>query len=485
MPEIVKNKTIFSLLEVARSIKKTIEDRYKSTYWVKAEINKLNYYKHSGHCYPELVEKNNGKVIAQMRASLWSNDYKRIDEIFIKTLKEPLKDGIKVLMLVKITFEPEYGLSLRIIDIDPSYTLGDLEKEKQETIQQLKAEGIFDRNKQARLALLPQRIAIISVETSKGYADFSKVIDSNPWGYKFFHMLFPALLQGDKAVQSIAGQLKKIKNVRHHFDVVAIIRGGGGDVGLSCYNHYNLAKEIAMFPIPVFTGIGHATNETVTEMISHTNAITPTKLAEFLIQKFHNFSVPVQDAERKLIERSQRMISETNDRLLSEVKYFRSVTENALMYNRNTVTNSGRSLIQNSRHIFKSNREYLNELKLDLNKFASRTFHDRNQAIIQFAIAMRKDVRSGLQQAGMLITQAGEKLASQSVLMQKKELQELNIIEKNIANMSPDNVLKRGYSITLLNGKVVKSASEVTHGDLIHSKLHEGEIISTVNKTTK
>ena len=126
--------------------------------------------------------------------------------------------------------------------------------------------------------------------------------------YKFFHLLFPSLLQGDNVVQSISAQLKRIRKVKHHFDVVAIIRGGGGDVGLSCYNDYRLAKEIALFPLPVITGIGHATNETVVEMISFSNAITPTKLAEYLLQTFHNFSVPVQEAERKLVDKSRRLL---------------------------------------------------------------------------------------------------------------------------------------------------------------------------------
>src|SRR5690606_5794462 len=154
-------------------------------------------------------------------------------------------------------------------------TLGDLEKEKQETIQKLRDEGAYAKNKSLTMALLPKRIAVISVETSKGYADFMKVLETNEWDYRFYHVLFPSLLQGEKAVGSIRGQLKKIKKLKGHFDVVAIIRGGGGDVGLSCYNHYELAKDIAKFPLPVITGIGHATNETVAEMIAYSDAITP------------------------------------------------------------------------------------------------------------------------------------------------------------------------------------------------------------------
>ena len=270
MPEVINDRQIFSLLEVTRSIQKTIAERYKSSYWIKAELNKLNYYRQSGHCYPELVEKQNGKIVAQIRSNLWKDDYLKIDNNFKRVLNETLKDGIKILFLASISFHPEYGLNLRIIDIDPSFTLGDLEKEKQETIKKLKDEDLFNKNKLLILPTLPQRIAIISVETSKGYADFLQVFEqaNKSWRYKFFHMLFPSLLQGDNAVPSIIKQLNRIKKVINHFDVVAIVRGGGGDIGLSCYNNYNLAKEVALFPIPVITGIGHATNETVTEMIS-------------------------------------------------------------------------------------------------------------------------------------------------------------------------------------------------------------------------
>src|SRR5690606_4336848 len=140
--------------------------------------------------------------------------------------------------------------------------------------RRLREEGVYDRNRELKLALLPQRVAVISVETSKGYADFVKVIESNSWGYRFVHRLFPSLLQGDRAVESIRTQLRNIGKLADRYDVVAIIRGGGGDTGLSCFNDYTLARDIALFPLPVITGIGHATNETVVEMVAHRNAIT-------------------------------------------------------------------------------------------------------------------------------------------------------------------------------------------------------------------
>lgn len=463
MPEKNTDKTIFSLLEVTNSIKKTLEQRYTSSFWVKAEMNKLNYYSKTGHCFPELVEKSEGKVIAQMKSILWQSDYNTINRNFLKTLKEPLKDGIKILLLAKITFDPTFGLSLQILDIDPQYTLGDLEKEKLDTIKKLQLEGIYDKNKKVELPLLPQRIAIISVETSKGYGDFLNVIDNNAWNYKFFHFLFPSVLQGEKAVQSIIAQLERIKKVQHHFDVVAIIRGGGGDIGLSCYNNYDLAKEIALFPIPVITGIGHVTNETVCEMISHTNAITPTKLAEFLIQKFHNFSVPIQRAKDKLVDKSRRILTEENTKLQSELKLFRSFTENMLNKNENKIKNAIYSIQHQAQFIIKNNNSNLN------------SFKEKTRLATIFNLSQLK----------VSINNYQEKIRIQSKLQLKTSWLAIENIDKNITILNPINILKRGFSITYFNGKSIKDTSQLSEGEKINTVLYNGTIDSTITKIKK
>lgn len=465
MSEQINDKRIFTLLEVTKSIQKTIADRYKSAYWIKAEMNKLNYYNHSGHCYPDLVEKSNGKVIAQIRCTLWNDDYLRINDNFQRILKEPLKDGIKILFLATIGFHPEYGLSLRIIEIDPSFTLGDLEKEKQATITKLKEEGIYGKNKQLVIPMLPQRIAIISVETSKGYADFLRVIESanNSWNYAFFHLLFPSLLQGDNAVRTLIQQLKRIKQVKHHFDIVAIIRGGGGDVGLSCYNNYDLAREIALFPIPVVSGIGHSTNETVAEMIAFENAITPTKLAEFLTQKFHNFSVPVRRAEEKVADKSKRLILEEKTRLLSSVTLLRSVTRNVLINYQNEVKQQGQSLLHQSRFRIKNEKENLFSTGEGIKKETYLYCATQKQNIIQLASNLKKDVNGQLKQTALA----------------------LDNMERNLTNLNPKNVMKRGYSITLLNGKSVCSYDQVKKGQMLDTILYEGSVQSEVKATKK
>ena len=419
MPEISGNRTIFTLLEVLTGIKTVLTEHLSETFWIKAEMTRLHFYPQSGHCYPELVEKRSGKIIAQIKANLWKDDYLRIDQKFRQVLKEPLREGISILMQAKISFDPVYGLALRILDIDPSYSLGELEREKRETIEKLRKEGIFDANKRMKFPLLPQRIAIISVETSKGYADFIKVIDQNPWGYRFFHMLFPALLQGERAVETILGQLSRIRSVVQHFDVVTLIRGGGGEVGLSCYNDYGLTRAIALFPLPVLTGIGHATNETVTEMIAHRNAITPTELADFLIQQFHNCAVPLNDSQKKITDQTRRLILADRQKLMHITKYFRSV----------------------AMHMISRNRISLEIQSEGIRKQPIQLIHNSTTALT-------------------------------------------NII-KSVSILSPANVLKRGYSITYLNGKSIRAIWNLATGDQVETIISDGTFSSTVQKISK
>jgi exodeoxyribonuclease VII large subunit len=441
MAESVNDRKIFSLLEVTLSIRKTISERYKSTFWVKAEMNKLNLYTHSGHCYPDLVEKNGEKVVAEMRAVLWKNDYLRINENFLATLKEPLKNGITILFCAAVTYDPVYGLSLNIIDIDPVFSLGELEKEKLETIDKLRKEGIYDANKRLKMPLLPQRIAIISVETSKGFSDFLKVIEHNHWGYKFFGFLFPALLQGDRSVASILNQLRRIKKVKHHFDIVVIIRGGGGDVGLSSYNNYLLAKEVAEFPIPVLTGIGHSTNETVVEMIAYRNAITPTELADFLLQEFHNFSVPLHDAEELIVERAQRILEDEKSEFHNTIRYLRSVTTNRIMHHKNE----------------------LRAVSNDIVRYPEFQLLREREKIVQLGAHLGKGFSS-------FATQEKLKLVN---------------IEKQVGILDPMNVVRRGFTITLKNGKAVKSVNDVKNGDKLSVITSNGTIHTTVDSIEK
>lgn len=420
MPELIDNKNIFSLLEVTRSIQKTIADRYKSLYWIKAEMNKLNHYAHSGHCYPELVEKKEGKIVAEIRSILWKMDYNRINQQFLNLLHEPLRDGITILFQAGISYDPMHGLSLRIVDIDPAFVLGELEKEKIESIRKLQQEGIFDKNRSLPFPVVPKRLAIISVETSKGLSDFYKILTNNPWGYVIETTLFPALLQGDKSIPSIIKQLAVLAERQDEYDAVAIIRGGGGEVGLSSYNNFLLAKAIAIFPLPVLTGIGHSTNETVSEMVAYKNAITPSELADFLIQKFHNFALPVDEAQRRMILAATNLYQQHETRLNQIIQ--------AISWNSKTLLNREKNNVEN-----------------------------QHQKLQLFSRQSLKNAYADLAQMCRLI---------------------------NLAN--PKQLLKRGFSMTRINGKAVTNLDQIVEDDIIETILFNGRISSrVVNKELK
>lgn len=465
MPVEINNKTALTLKEVTDNITKAINEKFFSVYWIKAELNKLNYYKQSGHCYPELIEKKDGKIIAQMRGIIWKDKYLKINNRFKNIINEELKDGIKVLLLAKIRYSSLYGVSLEICDIDPNYTLGDLEKEKRNTIEQLKKEGIFNRNKDLPLALLPKRIAIISVTSSKGYADFLKVIleAQNKWNYVFHYKLFTALLQGDNAVNSINAQLELIRKELHDFDVVAIIRGGGGDVGLSCYNNFELAKKVATFPIPVLTGIGHSTNFTVVEMVAYFNAITPTELADFLIQKFHNFSTTVDKAKEKVVRYAKHLLNIEKYKFSNVIFVFRKNTSIVLQTNRLRLESVTKNI----------NVNFLKTIKLHAGALKNTFDSIKNASKTLFK----------LKQQGFNQLIGNYQKAIKYFMYQNKT--EFTSIQKSISNLDPVNVLKRGFSITRVYGKSITSVDALKEGATIDTQLYQGTITSKIIKTKK
>jgi len=450
---------IFTLKQVLSSIKKTIEDRYTSTYWVKAEMHKLNLSK-KGHCYPELLEKQDGRIVAEIRAIIWQTNFDRINKRFIQIVREPLKDDVTLLLLVKITYSETFGLSLNILDIDPNYSLGELQKERQETLKKLQQEGLINANQQLNFPTLPKRIAVISADSSKGLSDFMNVIEGNSWGYTFFTMLFPAQLQGDNASSSIRQQLDRINRVKEHFDIVVIVRGGGAEVGLSCYNDYQLCKSIASFSLPILTGIGHSTNLTVAEMVSFRNAITPTELGDFLIQAFHNFAVPVKDAVKRLRISAITISSGAKVILNNESKLFRSVSKQMLSENKQNVNSNIKELENNFKFFLLNHKVLIRRIE---------------QATYQKAKLLLANEQNGI-----------EILKSQLPNFSKaKILSENNKLDsflQSIRLTNPINVLKRGYSITTFNGKTIGKNNKVKKGDIINIKTATFNVESEVNK---
>jgi len=474
-------RQIFTLKQVALSIKKTIEDRYHQMYWVKAEMHKLNLYP-SGHCFPELLQKEDGKILAQMSASIWSHNYQRINKKFVEIVKEPLREDSTLLMQVKIVFHETYGLSLQILDIDPNYALGELQRERQETLLRLQKENLLNLNQSLPFPLLPKRIAIISADTSKGLSDFRKVVDTNPWNYTFFTVLFQAYLQGDIAVKSIQEQLRKIEKVKHHFDVVLIVRGGGGEVGLSCYNNFELCKSIATFPLPILTGIGHSTNLTVAEMVAYRNAITPTELGDFLIQSFHNFSVPVKDAIKTIRTYSKNTLELENKSLTSELKLFKNATTQRLNETKNHLVNASTSVRTNTKFSLAREKENMFNSQKLIKKSAKDLFSIETGSIATLIENVGKRIQFELKIKKGEVERAVEifpKIIQNKLNSQKNSLQQL---EQSVKLMDPIQVLKRGYSITLIDGKTIKENTEIKPGKTIITKTYFGEIESQVVK---
>ena len=408
------DKPVYTLTQVGQSIQSMIERTYKHPYYIQAEMIKLNRYPRSGHCFPELVEKEENRVKAQMRAVIWRNDYERINENFVRMTGEPLKDGITILCLATIQYSPQYGMALFIQNIEPAFTLGEMARNRLQTIARLKQEGVFTANKSLAMPLVPQRVAVISIETSKGYSDFMVTLQGNKQGYRFDTELFPSLLQGDKAVDTMLQQLDLIEKRKEEFDCVAIIRGGGGDVGLSCYDQYALAHRVATFPLPVLSGIGHSTNETITEMVSFANKITPTEVAYSLISRFAEFEQRLDDL--------------------------------------------GTALVQSVRWMLERENASLAQCEADFRL----SFH-RRLAAEQFALdKARSDIYIYSKQ---LLAAAGTRIAH---------------FEEKMQLLDPSNILRRGFSITMHNGKPVTAASQLPEGTVIETTLYEGSVKSVV-----
>lgn len=454
-----EQRKVFTLRQVVSSIRKTIEERYQSHYWVKAEMHKLNLYP-SGHAFPELVQKEDGKIVAQINGSIWKHNLQRINQQFIAVLNEPMKEGSTLLMQVKVGFSENYGVSLHILDIDPSYTLGELQRERQETLLKLQKEGLINKNQELNFPLLPQRIAIISADTSKGLSDFIKVLDQNQFGYRFFTHLFFAYLQGDPAVDSISRQLKVIEKVKHHFDIVVIVRGGGGEVGLSCYNNYKLCKAIAECSLPVLTGIGHSTNLTVAEMVAHRNAITPTELGEYLLQVFHEFSIPVDRAIEQVKRSSITLLERTNSTFSQTIKQLKGNVQNNLLTHHNKWQIISRKLNAKSQLSIQSQKERLGFTQKSLLSMSKRFHADKLLYLNDAEVFLKQNSTKNL----------------------KKKGDEILLLERQIHLLDPKNVLKRGYSIARVDGKSISQSNKPKIGQNLEIITYDMHISALTEK---
>lgn len=305
-----------SLLELNGRVKSTIQFEMPDAYWVQAEISSISP-SGQGHCYLELVQKDatGRSFLAKAKANIWRGTWLKLKPYFEAQTGETLKVGMKVLLQVTVTFHEVYGYSLVVQDIDPTYTMGDMARRRKEILEQLTKDGVIGLNKELEIPDLPNRIAVISSATAAGWGDFRNQLDGNIYGFRFYVKLFPALMQGDDVERSVISALNAVADRRVDFDLVVIIRGGGAVSELSCFDSYNLAFNIANFPLPVITGIGHERDDTVADVVAHTKVKTPTAAAEFIINRVFDTATRLEDLTRRMGDAVQDRMNSENVRI--------------------------------------------------------------------------------------------------------------------------------------------------------------------------
>ena len=311
----MRSEKFHTLFELNRLVRETIECEMPNEYWVEAELSECRESR--GHCYMELIEKDKQTAtpIAKARANCWAQKWVMIRPYFERTTGQRLVAGMKVLLKVYPQFHEAFGFSWIVTDIDPTYTLGDMARKRQEIIRQLKEEGVFDLQKELTLPLFCQRIAVISSETAAGYGDFCNQLADNPYGFQFQTQLFPAIMQGEGVEQSIINALERIYD--QPFDCVVIIRGGGATSDMSGFDTLALAEHVANFPLPIITGIGHDRDESILDMVSHTRVKTPTAAAALLIDHLKEVFDSVMNAQNSITRLVQQKLSTLSTQLSS------------------------------------------------------------------------------------------------------------------------------------------------------------------------
>ena len=296
----------YSLLELCDCIDEALQSKLDETYWVRAEIASLT---ERGHCYMELVEKaKNNSIAAKVRATCWSHVYHLLAAYFANETGQMLSVGMQVLLQVEVSFHAVYGLSVNIVGIDPTFTLGDLARQRQQTIQRLQEEGVMDMQRSLKMATLPRRIAVVSASDAAGYGDFCHQLESNSGGFRFHTQLYPAVMQGEQSPASIIRALGEIAERTDEYDVVAIVRGGGASTDLRNFDDYSLALHCANFPLPIIAGVGHTRDVSVVDMVVHTSVKTPTAAAEWLINAMQEQAEKVGELYARLQRVAQHAI---------------------------------------------------------------------------------------------------------------------------------------------------------------------------------
>ncbi len=426
-----------SLFELTEQIKLTVKRTFTAPVWVRAEISEIRE-NISGHCYLELVEKEqeSDRIIAKIKANIWSFTYKMLKPYFEQSTGQPLSPGLKILVSVNVEFHEVYGISLVIKDIDPAFTVGDIAVRRKQIINQLQEEGVFDMNRELDMPPVAQRIAIISSPTAAGYGDFMDQLNKNRRGFHFYCKLFPAIMQGNQTEESIIAALDNIYQYIDYFDVVVIIRGGGATADLSAFDSYRLAYYCTQFPLPVITGIGHQRDETILDLVAHSSLKTPTAVAEKLIEIATKVDLFLEDTASNVWQNAKNIIREGK-------QYVDSISKEITQHQKSTAIRE---------------RNMLSLLSLRLNNASSKVISDEKPELKRISAALKQ----------------------LSALYLKSQKHKLLTLEKNIHLTSPEYILQKGYSLTTQNDKVVKNSKELKQGDIIKTYFATGSVESEV-----
>lgn len=427
-----------SLFELNSLVADVINTTMSRSYWVEAELSEVR--ENRGHCYMELIEKNeNSNVpIARASAKCWSNIWSAIKPYFIRITGQQIRAGMKVMLQVHAQFHPQYGFSWIVDDINPEYTMGDMMRKRQEIIRQLKEEGVYDLQKELNLPLFAQRIAVISSATAAGYGDFCNQLENNELGLYFHVELFPTIMQGDNVESSIIASLNQINNREEEFDCVVIIRGGGATADLSGFDTLGLAENVANFPLPIITGIGHERDESILDMVSYQRVKTPTAAAAYLINHLTSTLIRVENAQSTIIDYVKKALEIENMR----IKHIGAQIPVLFSIVRTKQEARLESLFQ---RLFTASKELMKQ-----SDFLLLSLQQRVQPAVRGRLS--------------------------------SEHHRLDILEHRARLLDPTLLLKRGYSITLHNGKAIHNANDLKIGDTITTLLEIGQIESKVEK---
>ncbi len=450
------NETVFSLYELNRRIREAIYLSFPETYLITAEIASIRC-DNKGHCYVDLIEKDDTTIIAQMGARIWASTYKILSDEFQKATGINLSKGLKILLNASLNFHERYGLSLIIHDIDPSYTIGEMARKRKEIIDRLTKEGILDRNKKIPLPLVPQKIAVISSRQAAGYEDFINHLDHNPYGYSFSITFHESSMQGDRAEISLLNALSLCERDKEGIDVIAIVRGGGAKADLDCFDSYDIGKKIALMPLPVIVGIGHERDKTVMDEVSHTSVKTPTAAAGFLIDRLRSFEDTIDTLSQRLLNGAKRIRENNLRSLMTLSKFLETTTKSILIKNRYRIDLFSKSIFNTKR--------FLNRQNSTLSTISEK-----------FRLLAIKDIE-GLEKN---LQNLSSSLINSTKRFLSKEDEILITKTNSINHLNPLNVLRRGYSITCHDHKALKSADNILKGDTIKTLLYKGKIESKV-----